>query len=262
MLCHIFLLLSLAGAIVPVAMGVLSPFTLFLFPAYFAGLNLLYLLFLLFASLFIPGKPGKNGAPFCRRFLVFSLDWLMTLFYAKIRLWGREKLPKEPCILVSNHRSNFDPMVLLYALPERKLSFISKQANMHLPIAGKLAQRCGFLGIERDHPLQSLRTVNRAAQMVKNEGFDFGIYPEGTRSRDLSLLPFKEGAFIAAKKADAPIVVLSTEGTEKILRRFSLRRTAVDLTVLAVIPKEKVRELPPAELARLTKEQIAAKLGD
>ena len=261
MLCHLFLLLSLAGAVVPVATGLLSPFTLFLFPAYFVGLNLIYLIFLLLFSLVLPGRPPKKGdARQCRALLHVSLGWLMTLFHAKVRLSGREKLPARPCVLVSNHRSNFDPMVLLYALPERKLAFISKDANMRLPIAGKFAARCGFLGIERTHPLQSLRTVNRAAQMVKNEGYDFSIYPEGTRSRDLSLLSFKEGAFIAAKKAGAPIVVLSTEGTEKILRCFSLGRVPVSLRILAVIPEEKVAELSPAELARLAREQIAGQL--
>lgn len=261
MLCHIFLLCSIIGGVLPVALGAWSPLTLLLIPAYFVGLNAVYLLFLFVVSLLVPQHLPKKTAAFCRFLTNISMPWLMVIFHLRVVIVGKEKLPKEPFVLVSNHRSGFDPLVILKAMPERKLSFISKEANMRLPLAGRYAVRLGFLGIDRQNPLQSLRQLNRAAKMVKEDGYCFGIYPEGTRSRTPELLPFKEGAFLMAKKAGAPLVVLSTDGTEKVLRRFGLRRTTITLTVIEVISPDRVANTTPAELAAYCKERIAQELS-
>ena len=76
-----------------------------------------------------------------------------------------------------------------------------------------------------------------------------GIYPEGTRSKDGKMLPFRAGAFKIAQKANVPLVIASISGTDKIKRRCPLRSTRVNLNILEVIPAEKVKALSTAELS-------------
>ena len=75
---------------------------------------------------------------------------------------------------------------------------------------------------------------------------NYGVFPEGTRSKDGNLLPFKSGAFLLAKKADVPIAVMTVEGSENAL---ALRFKRVRVTVCDVIPVEDVRALSPEELS-------------
>ena len=114
-------------------------------------------------------------------------------------------------------------------------------------------QRAGFLFIERDKPMQAMRMLHRAARFIKEDGIDYGIFPEGTRSRDGSLLPFKSGAFVAAKRADAPIAVFTLQGSEKAWRVFSLRPAHVLLRLEQIIPVETVREKTPEELSDMAR---------
>jgi len=89
-----------------------------------------------------------------------------------------------------------------------------------------------------------------------------GIYPEGTRSKSGELLEFKEGAFLLAKRAGAPIVVMATHGTNQITRRMLLRRTRVDLNVLDVIDRDTVKAMPLSELALNVRTTIEKDLTD
>ncbi len=74
---------------------------------------------------------------------------------------------------------------------------------------------CCFLPIDRENPRKAIPTINRAAKLLKEQEVSVGIYPEGTRGKDCRLLPFHNGVFKIAQKAEAPIAVLSITGTEK-----------------------------------------------
>jgi 1-acyl-sn-glycerol-3-phosphate acyltransferase len=85
-----------------------------------------------------------------------------------------------------------------------------------------------------------------------------GIYPEGTRNKTgEGLLEFKEGAFLLAKRANAPVVVITTKGTNKIAKRMVLRSTKVELEVIEVIDKETIKELKLNEISARVRESIA-----
>lgn len=227
----------------------------------FLALNVLFLLLLFVISLFFPKGEPKKESRFWRRWTVHAVRWILDMLRVRVKVEGRELLPGEPVVLVSNHRSDFDPMAAMVAFSHRPLVYISKESNLRIPIAGAFVRRCHFLPIDRENPRSALATLKHAASLMKEEGLDIGIYPEGTRSYKGGPKPFKEGAFLMAKQAGAPIVLMTTEGTEEIAGHVILRRNIVRLRVLRVISAEEVAATTARELTRLSEETLLAALG-
>ena len=263
MLHYLFLALA---AIATVTLYLITPtisllWILPLFVAAFVGVILLYLLFLFVASLFLSQKK-KITAPkaFCAFMIRITMDWLMRLFRIRIKLTGTEKIPDEPCIIVSNHRSDFDPMTVLAVLKGRKLSYISKDANFRIPIVGNFIHHAGFLAIDRGNGMRAMRTLKQAAEMMKVAGVDIGIYPEGTRSKTGELLRFRPGAFVLAKRADAPLVIMTTKGTELISKNVPFRSTKVELQIIGVLDRETVSAMEQDEISTVVRDMIEENL--
>lgn len=227
----------------------------------FLALNVLFLLLLFVISLFFPKGEPKKESRFWRRWTVYAVRWILDMLRVRVKVEGRELLPGEPVVLVSNHRSDFDPMAAMVAFSHRPLVYISKESNLRIPIAGAFVRRCHFLPIDRENPRSALATLKNAASLMREEGLDIGIYPEGTRSYKGGPKPFKEGAFLMAKQAGAPIVLMTTEGTEEIAGHVILRRNIVRLRVLRVISAEEVAATTARELTRLSEETLLAALG-
>lgn len=227
----------------------------------FLALNVLFLLLLFMISLFFPKGEPKKESRFWRRWTVHAVRWILEMLRVRVKVEGRELLPGEPVVLVSNHRSDFDPMAAMVAFSHRPLVYISKESNLRIPIAGAFVRRCHFLPIDRENPRSALATLKHAASLMREEGLDIGIYPEGTRSYKGGPKPFKEGAFLMAKQAGAPIVLMTTEGTEEIAGHVILRRNIVRLRVLRVISAEEVAATTARELTRLSEETLLAALG-
>lgn len=213
-------------------------------------------------SIFLPMKETvERPSMFLHAYIRFMMRWLMPLCNVKVMLEGAEGLPKEPIVLVSNHRSMFDPMVILQAFRDRNIALISKVENFKIPIARRFFANAGYLPIDRKNAMRAMRTIKRGCEMMKSSGVDIGIYPEGTRSKTGELLEFKPGAFLLAKKADAPVVVLTTSGTEKIPRRAPFRRTTVRLSVVEIIDRETVKEMSLDDLCAHVRSSIDAGLA-
>ena len=227
----------------------------------FLALNVLFLLLLFVISLFFPKGEPKKESRFWRRWTVHAVRWILDMLRVRVKVEGRELLPEEPVVLVSNHRSDFDPMAAMVAFSHRPLVYISKESNLRIPIAGAFVRRCHFLPIDRENPRSALATLKHAASLMREEGLDIGIYPEGTRSYKGGPKPFKEGAFLMAKQAGAPIVLMTTERTEEIAGHVILLRNFVRLRVLRVISAEEVAATTARELTRLSEETLLAALG-
>lgn len=233
---------------------------LLLIPGGYVCAVLLYFFCLFVASLFMPKREPKKTSPICRFFIWFSMDWLMCVMGIRVRLTGTDRIPSCPCVFVSNHRSDFDPMTLLAVFRERRIVYISKKENFKIPIVGPFICNAGFLAIDRENGMRALRTLKSAAERMKAEALDVGIYPEGTRSRTGKLLRFKSGAFYLAKEAEAPIVILTTRGTERVSKRFLFTPLTVHLDVVDVIDAETVSALSVEELSAKTRATVEEKL--
>ena len=208
------------------------------------GLLLLYILFLGVCALFVdPKKEYEKNSTFYRFLLDSATAAAMKLLRIRVRVTGMEKVPKDAKVLfVSNHRSNFDPIVTWYAFRKWKIAFVSKPSNFKIPFFGRIIRKCCFMAIDREDPRNAISTIHKAADLLGKQVVSVGIYPEGTRSKTCALLPFHNGVFKIAQKAEVPIVVLCVSGTEKIAKRTPFRPTDVYLDVLEVFPGENIKE--------------------
>ena len=228
---------------------------------YLALTLVFFLLFLLLVPIVTrkpdPAKPNR----FSMRLLHFMTAWLMGFLWVRVKKEGFEKIPSGPVVLIANHVSNFDPMAVMAAYAG-KIIFISKESNFHIPVAGALMKKSGYLSIDRENGMRALRTLKTAADLIETEAVSVGIYPEGTRSKSGELQEFKEGAFYLAKKAKVPVVVMVTSNTQKIspAKRF-LRPLTVKLRVLDVWQPDLIAEASSAELAQKAHDAILAGLA-
>lgn len=206
------------------------------------GALLLYALYLTLWGLPVDMKKEyETDSPFHRKLLMDATVFGFWLLNVRVHISGAEKLPDEPILFVSNHRSNYDPLVTWYAFRKRRLAFVSKPSNFRIPIFGPLIRRCCFLAIDRENPRNAMQTILKAAKLMTEERMDVAIYPEGTRNKGEGLLPFHNGVFKIAQRANAPIAVICVTGTEKIHKHTPFRRTDVYLDVLEVLPAEQVK---------------------
>ncbi len=173
---------------------------------------------------------------------------------AKLRIQGLKNFDhKKSYIVVSNHQSAFDIFALLGYLPIQ-FRWTAKAELFRIPFLGWSMSRIGYVPIERDSPKKAYRSMLQAAEKVK-KGMSVMIFPEGTRSPDGNLQPFKKGLFLIALKSQAPILPIAIRGTAKILQKGDWRSHPgiVDLIISPPIetagnPSKKEGEL--SELVR------------
>lgn len=211
-----------------------------------------YVLLLFVSTLFVSSKKiyMKDSKYF--RWLLYSSTGI-ALFFGRIHthIKGIEKIPTDSrFFLVCNHKSKFDPITTWYMLRKYDLAFVSKDANFHVPIWGRIIRKCCFLSIDRENTRKALETINIAADLIKKDEVSVALYPEGTRNRGNEvLLPFRKGAFKVAQKAQVPIVICGIRGTAEIKHNFPLHRSDVYLEVLDVLSAETVKEMHTNEIS-------------
>ncbi len=226
---------------------------------------LVMFLFLLICGLFVdPKKQYEHDSRFFRALLHGSSAFILWCLGVRYKIIGREKLPEnENFLFISNHRSNYDPIVQWIVFKQHRLSFISKKANFKIPMFGRLIHRCCFMPIDREDARKAMDTVNRAARLLSFGENCVGVYPEGKRSKSCRLLPFHGGVLKAAQKAEKPIVVSTIESTENVFRNIKrLRRTTVTLKILEVIDAERVRSSKTSQLSSYCAELMKNELEE
>lgn len=221
-----------------------------------------FILLLLISSLFVnPKGEYTQNSRFYRWLLHTASGAAIKILGIRVHATGMEKVPAHTrFLLVSNHRSNYDPILTWQVFKDYDLAFVSKPENFKIPIFGRIIRKCCFLPIDREDPRKAIVTINKAADYIKADTVSIGIYPEGTRSQEKYMLPFHNGVFKIAKKADVPIVVISVAGTDHIRHRL-FRGVDVWLRVLDVIPAKKVAEAKTAELGDTVRTIISHDLG-
>jgi 1-acyl-sn-glycerol-3-phosphate acyltransferase len=150
---------------------------------------------------------------------------------AQVEVVGRERIqPGKTYIFMSNHASNIDPPLLIPLLP-RRTSVLVKKELFRVPLLGAAMRMADLVAVDRQNRDAAIASVRAAAQVV-NKGLDMTIFPEGTRSRDGSLLPFKKGPFYLAMESGVPLVPVTLAGTHEVWPkgRFAIRPGPVTVT--------------------------------
>ncbi len=214
------------------------------------GLYLLYLAFLSVCALLVSRKEYDRDSPFYRSLLDNSTRNILKLLRIHVHVSGMDKVPRDTkCLFVSNHRSNYDPIITWYVFKSWHLAYISKKENFSIPIFGRIIRKCCFMAIDRKNIRNAVPTIRKAGELLKEREVSIGVYPEGTRSRTGELLPFHDCVFKIALFGEAPVVVMALSGTENIFRNIKrLRRSDVNLDVLEVIPPSRVSVMKTSEI--------------
>ncbi|HZV82928.1 MAG TPA: lysophospholipid acyltransferase family protein [Geobacteraceae bacterium] len=148
----------------------------------------------------------------------FALLWSRVgLLCAGVQLEveGAELIPHDrPLIFMGNHQSNFDIMTLFLAVPVR-FNWLAKEELFRVPVFGHSMKRAGYIPINRGDGRDALKSLDRAAKLIR-AGTSVAVFPEGTRSTDGKLLPFKKGGFILAAKAGVTIIPFTIIGSREI----------------------------------------------
>jgi 1-acyl-sn-glycerol-3-phosphate acyltransferase len=135
---------------------------------------------------------------------------------AKVKLVGLEGLdPAGTYIFMSNHVSNLDPPLLVPLIPGRT-SVLAKREIWRIPILGKALDMAEIVPVERSNRDAAIQSIRRAAEVMRHH-VHMTIFPEGTRSPDGRLRPFKKGPFHLAAESGFPIVPVTILGTYEMM---------------------------------------------
>ncbi len=191
----------------------------------FAALRMLFV-FLLFgvpaALAGIPWSVLRGNARAMYKWAMFTIRAGDRAGGIRVVVEGLENIPAQPGIIMSNHVSNLDPPVLLPSIPGVN-SVVLKQSLMRIPLLGTAMRLGRFVPVSRGRSQEDARRSVQAAADALAHGMHILVFPEGTRSPDGQLLPFKKGAFFLAVETGAPIVPTVVTGTAKMMSRGSLK---------------------------------------
>ena len=160
--------------------------------------------------------------------------WLAVMF-VPFRVKGLQHLPKTPCVVICNHASYVDGIVLTAALPEN-FTFLVQHESETWPYVGLIIRRMGSLFVNRGAVMPAALAVRRLIREVKS-GASTAIFPEGSFRKDPGLMRFYEGAFVIAAKAGVPVVPAVMRGTRHLLSdgEFLPQLSAIDIEFFAPI---------------------------
>ena len=140
----------------------------------------------------------------------------------KVKVKGLSKIdPTTSCIYMCNHQSNFDIPVLLAYL-KVQFRWLAKAELFRIPLFGFAMRRAGYISIDRTDRQAAFISLKTAAKTIR-EGASVIIFPEGTRSPDGNISPFKKGGFVLALDSGIPIVPVILHGTRSIMPKKQLR---------------------------------------
>lgn len=149
------------------------------------------------------------------RIVQWAFRVMLWIAGTKAIVIGEERVPKDQAVLyIPNHRSYFD-ILLLYCRMPGLTGFVAKDSMLRYPILRDWMKKLHCLFLNRENPREGLKTIMSGIENIKN-GISMCIFPEGTRSRDGKMLPFKEGSLKMAEKTGCLIVPVALSNTAEI----------------------------------------------
>ncbi|MGD0781635.1 MAG: lysophospholipid acyltransferase family protein [Candidatus Aminicenantales bacterium] len=183
-------------------------------------------------SLFTRGPKFDAVIKFCCRTVLFCCG-------IRVKVQGRKNFdPHRQYIIMMNHVNFFDPFVFYAGYPGRARG-IEEQKHFKWPVYGPVIKRIGQIPVDRKNSRKARESLNRAAALVRERrDFSFLVLPEGTRTRDGRLGPFKRGGFVLAIESGLDILPIVQLGAFRINRKGSrlLRPGRINYIIEAPVP--------------------------
>lgn len=157
---------------------------------------------------------------------------------------------KRQYLFMVNHQSNIDIPVLMHSLPAFQLRWLAKKELLWVPLFGWAMWAGKHIIVDRSDRLNALGSLKQAKQRMKG-GISLVVFPEGTRSSDEKLLPFKRGGFLLAIKTQTSIVPVTINGSGTVLPKgdWRIRRGTIEVIIGEPVAVESYR---PATLRALS----------
>lgn len=171
--------------------------------------------------------------------------------------------PGESLVLMSNHQSLYDVPVIYQAL-DRRIRMVAKKELFRVPVWGRAMQRAGFISLDRQSRERSRETLLQSADVLQT-GTSIWIAPEGTRSKDGRLGPFRRGGFHLALQSGCRILPITIIGTRAVLPAKGARVTdgcRVRVVVHPPVDPQQFGEERRAELTERVRSVIASALAE
>lgn len=147
-----------------------------------------------------------------------------------VRVQGAERIPSYGSVIfMANHQSMFDIPVLFAHLPA-DFRWLAKKELFSIPLFGYSMGKAGHISIDRSDRKSAHGSLLKASRKIA-AGTSVVVFPEGSRSPDGEIMPFKPGGFHLASRAGRPIVPVVISGTCKVMRKGGLRITPARVTV-------------------------------
>ena len=148
----------------------------------------------------------------------WGLSCITAISGAEVDVRGLENIPANTAVLyIGNHRSIFD-VIISYPYTVGRAGYIAKKNLEKVPILPIWMNRIHCLFLDRDNPRDGLRVVLQAIDYIKS-GISVFVFPEGTRSKNGAMAPFKEGTFKMATKTGCPIIPVAFTNTDELFER-------------------------------------------
>jgi 1-acyl-sn-glycerol-3-phosphate acyltransferase len=178
-------------------------------------------------------------------FITYPFDRKGEMVHRYARLWGRVALWANrvkvsvegmenlegggPYIFMSNHQGSYDIFALLGHLPFQ-FKWLAKKELFSVPFLGWTMAAAGYISIDREGTRETVEAMNKAAERIR-DGMSVVIFPEGSRSPDGTIQPFKKGGFTLAIKSKVPIVPLALTGSREIMPRERLTAASGEIRI-------------------------------
>ena len=171
---------------------------------------------------------------------------------------GLENVPNETCAFFSNHLAAPDPLPIITML-DKPMAFLAKKELMSAPFASTAIECMGGLYLDRDDLKQSLRTMMKIEEELRNGEKNWLIFPEGTRNKDdkANLLEFHHGTFRPAVKAGVPLVPVAVFGAQRVFSdKSKYKKYPVHLVFDKPIYPSEYQDLSTQEVASLVQSRV------
>lgn len=187
-------------------------------------------------GLLVPGDAGRRWQLYCARTWAAGILRAARCPVQVTRL--SRAVPAGGFLYFSNHASMLDILALFVALEDTPFVFAAKRELFRVPFIGWHLRLAGYVEVDRDNRDRAISSFARAARQIRERGAIVTVYPEGTRSTDGTILPFKKGPFMLALEAQVPIVPVAVDGAQHALRKHTLRLHGHPIRVVVGEPIE------------------------